>query len=66
MASTDPEDPARQPLSEGERALAASVFGDAIDYDPVRIVRRPWWPLQPRNIAMSPSGHIHFHPRGHL
>jgi hypothetical protein len=66
MAATDPEDPARRPLSNGERALAASVFGDAIDYDPVRIVRRPWWPFQPRNVAMAPCGHIHFHPGGHL
>jgi hypothetical protein len=55
-----------RPLSEGERALAASVFGDAIDYDPVRIVRRAWWPLQPRNIVMAPCGNIHFHRRGEL
>ncbi len=55
-----------RPLTEGERALAASVFGAAIDYDPVRIRRRKWFPFQPRHVAMAPSGHIHFHPRGDL
>jgi hypothetical protein len=53
-------------LTEGERALAASVFGRAIDYEPVRIRRRKWFPFQPRNVAMAPSGHIHFHPRSDL
>jgi len=55
-----------RPLSEGERRLAASVFGAAIDYDPVRIHRRAWFPFQPRNVAMAPTGHIHFHPKGNL
>jgi hypothetical protein len=55
-----------RPLTEGERALAASMFGDAIDYEPVRIHRRSWFPFQPRNVAMAPSGHIHFHPKGDL
>jgi hypothetical protein len=60
MAATD------RPLTEGERNLAASVFGNAIDYDPVRIHRRAWFPFQPRHVAMAPSGHIHFHPKGNL
>lgn len=55
-----------RPLTAGERALAASMFGDAIDYDPVRIVRGRWFPFQPRRVAMAPSGHIHFHPQGEL
>jgi hypothetical protein len=55
-----------RPLTEGERALAASKFGNAIDYEPVRIHRRSWFPFQPRNVAMAPSGHIHFHPKGDL
>jgi hypothetical protein len=50
-----------RPLTPGERNLAASVFGDSIDYEPVKIVRRAWWPLQPRNIVMAPCGNIHFH-----
>jgi hypothetical protein len=55
-----------RPLTEGERRLAHSVFGDAIDYGPVRIVRRKWWPFQPRHMAIAPNGNIHFHPQGGL
>ena len=40
------------------------MFGDAIDYESVRIKRRKWWPLQPRKITMAPQGDIHFHPHG--
>jgi hypothetical protein len=49
-------------LTPGEIALARSVFGEAIDYPKVRLVRRKWWPLQPRGIVMAPTGNIHFHP----
>ncbi len=49
-------------LTRGEIAMARSVFGDAIDYSAVRLVRRKWWPFQPRGIVMAPCGHIHFHP----
>ena len=38
------------------------MFGDAIDYGRVRLIRRRWWPFQPRGIVMAPSGNIHFHP----
>jgi hypothetical protein len=55
-----------RPLTAAERSLAASVFGDSIDYDPVRIVRRAWWPFQPKNIVMAPCGNIHFHRQSHL
>jgi hypothetical protein len=55
-----------RPLTDGERGLARSAFGDAIDYEPVRILRRRWWPFQPRETAMSPTGNIHFHPRSSL
>jgi hypothetical protein len=51
-----------RPLTPGEIELARSVFGDAIDYDRVRLVRRKWWPFQPKGIVMAPSGNIHFHP----
>ena len=40
-----------------------SLFGHAIDCGAVRIRRRRWFPLQPRNVTMAPRGHIHFHPR---
>ena len=53
-------------LTPGEIALARSVFGDAIDYSKVRLVRRKWWPFQPRNTAMAPTGNIHFHPHGDM
>lgn len=39
-----------------------SVFGTAIDCGPVRIKRRRWFPFQPRDTLMAPTGHIHFHP----
>lgn len=34
-------------LAEGERALAAAVFGDALDVSRVRVLNPPWpwWPL---------------------
>jgi hypothetical protein len=51
-----------RPLTPGEIAMARSIFGDAIDYGRVRLVRRKWWPFQPRGIVMAPCGHIHFHP----
>lgn len=55
-----------RPLTPGEIAVARSMFGDAIDYAKVRLVKRKWWPFQPRNAAMAPTGNIHFHPRGDL
>ncbi|MEO5772883.1 MAG: vgr related protein [Sphingomicrobium sp.] len=57
---------AERPLTEDEVALARSIFGDAIDYAKVRMIRRKWWPLQPKNAAMAPTGNIHFHPHGNL
>jgi len=58
MPATD----AGRGLTAGERALAASVFGAALDPEPVRIVPRRWWPLQPRGTAMAPDGNLWFHP----
>jgi hypothetical protein len=49
-------------LTAGEIALCRSVFGEAIDYSIVRLVKGKWWPFQPRNAAMAPSGDIWFHP----
>ena len=53
-----------RPLTPGEIDLACSVFGDAIDYSRVRMIKRKWWPLQPRNFIMTPCGNLHFHPEG--
>ena len=49
-------------LTSGEIALAHSMFGDAIDFARVRIVRRKWWPFQPRGTVMAPTGNLHCHP----
>ena len=53
-------------MTEGEIALARSVFGDAINYRRVRMIRRKWWPFQPKGIVMAPTGNIHFHPQSPL
>ena len=45
-------------LTPGEIELARSIFGDAIDYSKVRLVRGKWWPFQPRDAAMAPTGNI--------
>lgn len=50
-------------LTAGEKHLAQSMYGDRIDLSEVRICRRKWWPFQPRDVVMAPSGHIHFHPK---
>jgi hypothetical protein len=42
------------------------MFGDAIDYERVRIHVRTWWPFQPRNVVMAPDGDLWFHPQGDL
>ena len=51
-------------LTPGEIALARSVFGNAVDYGRVRLVKGKWWPFHPRGAAMAPTGNIHFHPEG--
>ena len=51
-------------LTPGEVALAASVFGDAVDTARVTIRRRKFFPFQPRHVTMAPRGHLHFHPHG--
>ena len=53
-----------RPLTEGEYALARTIFGQAIDLAPVRVRRRRFFPFQPRGTVMAPMGHIHFHPAG--
>lgn len=53
-------------LTAGEAELARSVFGDAINYGRVRMVRRKWWPFQPKGVVMAPTGNIHFHPKSPL
>lgn len=54
-----------RPLTLGEITLARSMFGEAIDYAPVRIRRRKFFPFHPRRVTMAPRGHLHFHPEAH-
>jgi hypothetical protein len=61
MARTD-----GRALTPGERALAVSVFGDAVDLEAVRIHHRKWFPFQPKAAIMAPDGHIWVHPQGRL
>ena len=51
-------------LSTGEIALCRPLFGDTIAYERVRVYRRAWWPLQPRNVVMAPDGHVWCHAQG--
>jgi hypothetical protein len=56
----------KRPLTSGEIDLARSVFGEAIDYSKVRLVKGKWWPFHPRSAAMAPMGSIYFHPDGQV
>jgi len=51
-----------RPLTEGERRMAAALFGAALDPEPVRIHRAKWWPFQPREVVMAPDGHVWIAP----
>ncbi len=53
-------------LTAGERVLAGSIFGSAIDYDAVEIRNAKWAFFQPARVTMAPMGHIHFNPKGGL
>lgn len=53
-------------LTAQERALATTMFGDAIRYEVVRIYVRKYFPFQPRRVTMAPDGHLWFHPHGNL
>jgi hypothetical protein len=52
-----------RPLTPGETAMVALLFGAAIDPARVRVHNRPYLPfgLQPTNCAMTPNGSIYFH-----
>jgi len=51
-------------LTPGEIALAASVFGAALNTGAVTLRRAKYWMLQPIWVVMAPNGHIWFHPNG--
>ena len=47
-------------LTEGEIALARSVFGDSLKLDGGVQLKTAWWVL--KHYAVSPNGNIYFHP----
>ena len=50
-------------LTPGERALARAMFGPALALEPITIKRRKWFPFQPIDVLMAPTGHVHVHPK---
>ncbi len=57
--------PAVRALTPAERALAASVFGAAIDLDRPTVRNAKFWIFHPRRVTMAPDGHLWCHPRGY-
>ncbi len=51
-------------LTPGEVALAASVFGTAVEPDRASIRCAKFWALHPWWVTMAPDGHIWCHPNG--
>lgn len=51
-------------LTAAEVALAASVFGAALDMAAVTVRRAKWWAWQPWWVTMAPDGHVWCHPNG--
>lgn len=52
--------PAWRVLAPGELTAAQGVFGDAIAWDRVRIYARGFTPFQPKHVAVTPLGAVHF------
>jgi hypothetical protein len=48
-------------LTLAEVAMAATLFGESIDYERVRIHARRYMPFQPRTCCMTPNGSMYFH-----
>ena len=46
-------------LTNGEKALACSVFGQHLNLDDIEIIAHRWIL---KHYAISPNGHIYFHP----
>lgn len=51
-----------RPLTSGEIALAAQLFGSAIDYTRVRVHNTRFIPfLQRKDVCITPNGELYFH-----
>ncbi|WP_410473009.1 type IV secretion protein Rhs [Faucicola mancuniensis] len=48
-----------RPLTDGEKRMAKSVFGEHLQLDDIRL-KTAWWVL--KNYAVSPNGNIYYHP----
>lgn len=46
-------------LTDGEKLMAKSVFGDSLILDNIQL-KTAWWVL--KGYAVSPNGNIYFHP----
>ena len=64
MSQVTARPPTIRPLTTGEVALAASVFGAALDPKPVAVRRQKFWLFHPWWVTMAPDGHIWCHPNG--
>jgi len=49
-----------------ERALAESVFGNALDYHRIRTPNRKFWGFRPGRVTMGPHWHLWFQPKNNL
>ena len=58
--------PSGRKLTVRERALAQSIFGDALNCNIIRIHNRKYWWFHPRRVTMAPNGHLWFHPKNDL
>ena len=54
-----------RPLTPGETAICAQVFGPALNPALASIRHRKFWPFHPRRVTMAPDGHVWCHPDGH-
>jgi hypothetical protein len=52
-------------LTTAEIALAASVFGAALETAAVTVRCAKYWALHPWWVTMAPDGHVWCHPNGH-
>lgn len=50
-------------LTNGEIAIAQSVFGELIHYSEVKIFNIPYLPWQPENIFIAPNGNLYVHQK---
>lgn len=55
-----------RPLTPGEIEMVRLLFGQAIEWNRVRIMKEKFAFFQPVDITMAPDGNIWLHPAGHL